>query len=114
MPKITTEAFKGSPIETEYKNLSPTPDKFADFVNHLKAAAVKPYDFGADKFKATKTPMFFIFGDADGVRLAVFAQLLRPRLRRACDASSWNMRRRCTLLSMRKRCPAGWTCPCQR
>ena len=54
MPKITAEAFKGSPIETEYKNLSPTPDKFADFVNHLKASAVKPYDFGADKFKATK------------------------------------------------------------
>src|ERR1700716_3003590 len=36
MPKITAEAFKGSPIETEYKKLSPTPDKFADFVNHLK------------------------------------------------------------------------------
>jgi len=69
MPKITAEAFKGSPIETEYKNLSPTPDKFADFVNHLKASAVKPYDFGADKFKATKAPMFFIHGDADGVRL---------------------------------------------
>ena len=52
MPKITAEAFKGSPIETEYKELSPTPDKFADFINHLKASAVKPYDFGADKFKA--------------------------------------------------------------
>ena len=69
MPKITAEAFKGSPLETEYKNLSPTPDKFADFVNHLKAAAVKPYDFGADKLKATKAPMFFIDGDADGVRI---------------------------------------------
>lgn len=68
MPKITAEAFKGSPIETEYK-LSPTPDKFADFVKHLVAIAAKPYDFGADKFKATKAPMFFIDGDADGVRL---------------------------------------------
>jgi len=69
MPKLTAEAFKGSPIEAEYKKLSPTPDKFADFVKHLVAMAVKPYDFGADKFKGTQAPMFFIFGDADGVRL---------------------------------------------
>ena len=69
MSKLTPEAFKGSPIETEYKNLSPTPDKFADFVNHVLAMAVRPYDFGADKLKATKAPMFFIDGDADGVRL---------------------------------------------
>jgi pimeloyl-ACP methyl ester carboxylesterase len=75
MPKITPEAFKGSPIETEYKNLSPTPDKFADFVNHLKAAATKPYDFGADKFKAAKAPMFFIHGDADGVRIEHIAEM---------------------------------------
>jgi pimeloyl-ACP methyl ester carboxylesterase len=68
-PNLTPEAFKGSPIETEYKKLSPTPDKFADFVNHVKALASSPYDFGADKLKATKAPMFFIDGDADGVRI---------------------------------------------
>ena len=68
-PNLTPEAFKGSPIETEYKRLSPTPDKFADFVNHVKALASSPYDFGADKLKATKAPMFFIDGDADGVRI---------------------------------------------
>lgn len=84
MPKITPEAFKGSPIETEYKNLSPTPDKFADFVNHLKAAAAKPYDFGADKFKATKTPMFFIFGDADGARLDHIAEMYRLKGGEVC------------------------------
>jgi pimeloyl-ACP methyl ester carboxylesterase len=69
MSKLTPEAFKDSPLETEYKKLSPTPDKFADFVNHVLAMAVKPYDFGADKLKATKAAMFFIDGDADGVRL---------------------------------------------
>jgi len=68
-PNLTPEAFKASPIETEYKKLSPTPDKFADFVNHVKALASSPYDFGADKLKATKAPMFFIDGDADGVRI---------------------------------------------
>src|SRR6185295_8107914 len=38
-PKLTPELFKGSPIEIEYKKLSPTPDKFADLVNHIKAMA---------------------------------------------------------------------------
>src|SRR6267154_2637835 len=56
-------------MEAEYKRLSPTPEKFPDFVNHIKAFALRPYDFGADKLKATKAPMFFIHGDADGVRL---------------------------------------------
>jgi hypothetical protein len=67
--KITPEAFKGSPIETEYKKLSPTPNEFPAFVKHVVAMAPKPFDFGADKLKATKAPMFFINGDADGVRL---------------------------------------------
>jgi pimeloyl-ACP methyl ester carboxylesterase len=76
-PTFTWEIFKGTPLETEYKRLSPTPDKFPDFVNHIKAAALKPYDFGADKFKATKAPMFFIHGDADGVRLDHIAEMFR-------------------------------------
>jgi len=76
-PTLTWEMFKGTPMEADYKKLSPTPDKFPDFVNHIKATALKPYDFGADKFKATKAPMFFIHGDADGVRLAHIAEMFR-------------------------------------
>jgi pimeloyl-ACP methyl ester carboxylesterase len=76
-PKLTPEAFKGSPLEIEYKKLSPTPDKFADLVNHIKATALRPYDFGADKLKATKAQMFFINGDADGVRLDHIAEMYR-------------------------------------
>src|SRR6476469_9490840 len=76
-PTFTWEIFKGTPMETEYKRLSPTPDKFPDFVNHIKATALKPYDFGADKFRATKAPMFFIHGDADGVRLDHIAEMFR-------------------------------------
>jgi pimeloyl-ACP methyl ester carboxylesterase len=60
--------FKGTPAEVGYKKLSPTPDGFANLFNHIKAMALRPYDFGADKLKATKAPMFFIHGDADGVR----------------------------------------------
>lgn len=74
-PSFTWELFKGTPMEAEYKRLSPTPDKFPDFVNHIKATAMMPYDFGADKFKATKASIFFIFGDADGVRIEHIAEM---------------------------------------
>ena len=77
IPKLTAEAFKGSPIDAEYKKLSPTPNGFPDFVKHLIAMASKPHDFGADKLKATKAPMFFIHGDADGIRLEHIAEMFR-------------------------------------
>lgn len=77
LPKLTAETFKGSPIETEYKRLSPTPNEFPTFVKHVVAMASTPYDFGADKFKATKAPMFFIHGDVDGVRLEHIAEMYR-------------------------------------
>ena len=75
--KLTADDFKGSPIETEYKKLSPTPDDFPKFVQRIVAMASKPYDIGADKLKATTAPMFFIHGDADGVRLAHVAEMFR-------------------------------------
>lgn len=74
---LTADVFKGTPIETEYKKLNPTPEKFPNFVKHLVAMAAKPYDLGADKLKATKAPMFFIHGDADGVRLDHIAEMFR-------------------------------------
>ncbi|MCO6509457.1 MAG: alpha/beta hydrolase [Aridibacter famidurans] len=76
-PKFSYEMFKGSPMEAEYKRLSPTPDKFPDFIEHIKAMVLKPYDFGADDLKATKAPMFFIYGDADGVRLEHIVEMYR-------------------------------------
>ena len=76
-PHFTADVFKGSPIKTEYKRLSPTPDKFADLVNHIRAIASTPFDFGADKLKATSAPIFFIHGDADGVRLEHIAEMYR-------------------------------------
>ena len=63
IPKLTADDFKGSPIEAEYKKLSPTPDDFPNFVKRLLATASKGQDIGADKLKATTAPMFFIHGD---------------------------------------------------
>lgn len=74
---ITAEAFAGSPLETEYKKLSPTPDDFPKFVRRLVAMFAKGYDLGAEKLKATPAPMFFIHGDADGILLAHVAEMFR-------------------------------------
>ena len=77
LPKLTAEAFKGSPIEAEYKKLSPTPDEFPKFVKRILATATKGHDLGVDKLKATTAPMFFIHGDADGIRLEHIAEMFR-------------------------------------
>src|SRR5436190_7343860 len=76
-PSFNPEMFKGTPAETEREKLNPVKGSFPDFFAHIKAAAMRPYDFGADKFKATKAPMFFIHGDADGVRLDHIAEMYR-------------------------------------
>jgi len=77
IPKLTADDFKGSPIEAEYKKLSPTPDEFPNFVKRVLAAGTKGHDLGADKLKATTAPMFFIHGDADGVRLEHISEMYR-------------------------------------
>ena len=76
-PQLTADTFKGSPIETEYKKLSPTPNEFPNFVKRVIAMDLKPYDFGADKLKATRASFLFIHGDADGVRLDHISEMFR-------------------------------------
>src|SRR5262249_50694775 len=75
IPKLTADDFKGSPIEAEYKKLSPTPDEFPNFVKRLLAS--KGHDIGADKLRATTAAMFFIHRAADGVRLEHVAEMFR-------------------------------------
>ncbi len=67
--------MKGTPAETEREKLNPVPNSFPDFFAHIKAMAMRPYDFGADNLKATKAPFFFIHGDADGVRIDHIAEM---------------------------------------
>jgi pimeloyl-ACP methyl ester carboxylesterase len=76
-PNFTVEMMKGTPAETEREKLNPVPGSFPDLFAHIKAAALRPYDFGADNLKATKAPFFFIHGDADGVRLDHIAEMYR-------------------------------------
>jgi pimeloyl-ACP methyl ester carboxylesterase len=76
-PQLTADMFKGSPVEAEYRKLSPTPDEFPNFVKRVIAMDLEPYDFGADKLKATRAPFLFIHGDADGVRLDHISEMFR-------------------------------------
>jgi pimeloyl-ACP methyl ester carboxylesterase len=77
LAQLTAELFKGSPLETEYQRLSPTPDQFPTFVKRMVAADSKGNDLSADQLQATTAPMFFIHGDADGIRLQHVAEMLR-------------------------------------
>ncbi|MBL8823835.1 MAG: alpha/beta hydrolase [Planctomycetia bacterium] len=77
LAKLTAELFIGSPLETEYKKLSPTPDAFPTFIKRMVASASKGDSITADKLKATTAPMFFIHGDADGIRLEHVGEMYR-------------------------------------
>ncbi|MCZ2400391.1 MAG: alpha/beta hydrolase [Phycisphaerae bacterium] len=77
LKNLSPELFVGSPLEAEYRKLSPTPDGFPKFVRHMVAAMSQERDLDADKLKATPAPMFFIFGDADGIRLEHVAEMFR-------------------------------------
>jgi pimeloyl-ACP methyl ester carboxylesterase len=77
LSKLSAELFIGSPLEVEYKKLSPTPDGFPKFVKRMVASASKGQSIGADQLKATTAPMFFIHGDADGIRLEHVAEMFR-------------------------------------
>ena len=77
LKNLTPELFMGSPLETDYKKLSPTPNDFPKFVKHMVASMSKGHDLSAAQLKATKAPMFFIFGDADGIRLDHIREMFR-------------------------------------
>ena len=76
-PRMKPEMFRGSPIETEYKKLSPTPDHFDTLAMRVLQVAIRPFDFGAASLQGTTAPMLFIHGDADGVRLEHVAEMFR-------------------------------------
>ncbi len=77
LANLSADVFKGSPLETEYKKLSPTPDEFPNFVKRMLASSSKGDDIRADQLRATTAPMFFIHGDADGIRLEHVAEMFR-------------------------------------
>ena len=72
---LTADIFTGSPIEAEYRRLSPTPDQFATFVARMVGAFAHEHDLSAAQLQSTTAPMLFIHGDADGIRLQHVAEM---------------------------------------
>jgi pimeloyl-ACP methyl ester carboxylesterase len=67
--QITPEVFANSPIDTEYRRLSPTPDKFPRLVENIKALDATPFAFSDEQVRAIPGKTMVIIGDADGVTL---------------------------------------------
>lgn len=65
---ITPEMFANTPFETEYKRLSPNPEKFPVLVEKLKQLDLDTFDWSAD-FQKISVPSLYIYGDADIVGL---------------------------------------------
>jgi len=79
LPMLTPEMFEPTPIKKEYDRLAPDPKHFKDFVNKMKKFVTTPFDFGADKIKAIKSPTLIIAADGDGVTPEHAVEMYRLR-----------------------------------
>jgi len=76
---LTPDVFKGSPLDIDYRKLSPTPNAFPKLVKKLMDAYAKGNGISDEQLRANKTPMFFIHGDSDGVRLEHVTEMFRVK-----------------------------------
>jgi pimeloyl-ACP methyl ester carboxylesterase len=67
LPHMSAEMFAGSPILTDYEELSPHPDKFPALVEKLVALDMAPFDWPHEQLAAIPAPTLLLFGDADVV-----------------------------------------------
>jgi pimeloyl-ACP methyl ester carboxylesterase len=79
LPMLTPEMFEPTPIKQEYDKLAPDLKHWKDFINKMKKFVTTPYDFGADKIKAMKSPTLIIAGDGDGVMPEHTVEMYRLR-----------------------------------
>ena len=77
--KLTPDIFAGSPIDTEYKRLSPTPEKFPTLVSNIKSLDATPFGWSDAAVRAIPGRTMVIIGDADGVTLDHAIQLFKLR-----------------------------------
>ena len=79
MAQITPEAFAGSPLEAEYKRLSPTPDAFPNLVRDIRNQEAENYDQPDEAIRKIKGKTMIVVGDSDGVQLDHALKLFRLR-----------------------------------
>jgi pimeloyl-ACP methyl ester carboxylesterase len=79
MAQATPAMFAGTPIEAEYRRLSPTPDQFPTFVTEVTALEEQNYDSSNDAIRAIDDKTMIIVGDADGMQLEHAIELFKLR-----------------------------------
>lgn len=79
MAAITPETFANTPMEAEYRRLSPTPDAFPTQVEEIRAMEARPYGWPEDAVRAIEGKTMVIVGDADGVELEHAVELFKLR-----------------------------------
>jgi len=77
--EITPAMFAGSPMESEYKRLSPAPAKFPKLIDNIKALDAAPFGWPDEAIRAIPGKTMVIIGDADGVTLDHAIQLFKLR-----------------------------------
>lgn len=77
--QLTPELFAGSPMEAEYKKISPTPESFPNLVAAIKGLDALSYAWPDDQVRAIKGKTMVIIGDADGVTLDHAIKLFKLR-----------------------------------
>ena len=77
--QMTPEMFAGTPMESEYKRLSPTPDAFPDLVAAIKHIDATPFAYSDAQLRAIPGKTMIILGDADGMTLDHAIKLFRLR-----------------------------------
>ncbi|MEP6495789.1 MAG: alpha/beta hydrolase [bacterium] len=77
--KVTPAAFAGTPLESEYMRLSPTPNAFATLVGKLRTLDGSNYDMPDDAIRGIHDKTMIVVGDADGVTLEYAVELFKLR-----------------------------------
>ncbi|WP_081944777.1 alpha/beta fold hydrolase [Sphingopyxis sp. MWB1] len=76
---LTPEFFAGTPMERDYKRLSPTPDAFPRLVEAIKHIDTVPFAYSDADLRAIPGKTMIILGDADGLTLDHAVKLFRLR-----------------------------------
>lgn len=79
MAQMTPKMFAGTPMEAEYKRLSPTPESFHILIEEMKELEAEPYDWPEDEVRAINSKTMIVVGDADGVELEHAVKLFKLR-----------------------------------
>jgi pimeloyl-ACP methyl ester carboxylesterase len=76
---MTPDTFAGTPLEAEYKRISPTPGAFPVLVEELRALDASNYSTPEEAVRRIDDKTMIIVGDADGVELEHAIELFKLR-----------------------------------